>query len=201
MTQHQIINANSAKLSFIDSGSVNLVVTSPPYPMVSMWDELFISQDATIKSDLDAGRGYAAFNKMHKLLNATWRACDRVLADHGFMCINIGDATRTLNTGNFQLYANHVKVIEYFSSLGYSILPGILWHKPTNTPNKFMGSGMYPAGAYITQEHEYILIFRKGVNAPLALQKKLIGRKVRIFGKNAIYGFQTCGVSKARHKQ
>lgn len=25
-----------------------------------------------------------------------------------------------------------------------------------------MGSGMYPAGAYVTYEHEYILIFRKG---------------------------------------
>ena len=29
-------------------------------------------------------------------------------------------------------------------------------------PNKFMGSGMLPAGAYATLEHEYILILRKG---------------------------------------
>ena len=25
-----------------------------------------------------------------------------------------------------------------------------------------MGSGMFPAGAYVTYEHEYILVFRKG---------------------------------------
>jgi hypothetical protein len=25
-----------------------------------------------------------------------------------------------------------------------------------------MGSGMLPAGAYVTLEHEYVLIFRKG---------------------------------------
>jgi DNA modification methylase len=37
-----------------------------------------------------------------------------------------------------------------------------LWRKPTNAPNKFMGSGMLPAGAYVTLEHEYILILRKG---------------------------------------
>jgi hypothetical protein len=43
----------------------------------------------------------------------------------------------------------------------YSVLPPIIWHKPTNAPNKFMGSGMYPCGAYVTYEHEYILIFRK----------------------------------------
>ena len=42
------------------------------------------------------------------------------------------------------------------------MLPDILWRKPTNAPNKFLGSGMLPAGAYVTYEHEYILIVRKG---------------------------------------
>jgi len=37
-----------------------------------------------------------------------------------------------------------------------------LWRKQTNSPTKFMGSGMLPAGAYVTLEHEYILIVRKG---------------------------------------
>jgi len=47
-------------------------------------------------------------------------------------------------------------------NIGFSILPDILWRKQTNAPNKFMGSGMLPAGAYVTLEHEYILIARKG---------------------------------------
>jgi DNA modification methylase len=47
-------------------------------------------------------------------------------------------------------------------SLGFTPLPCILWRKQTNAPNKFMGSGMLPPGAYVTLEHEYILIFRKG---------------------------------------
>jgi len=38
----------------------------------------------------------------------------------------------------------------------------ILWRKQTNAPNKFMGSGMLAPGAYVTLEHEFILIFRKG---------------------------------------
>ena len=42
------------------------------------------------------------------------------------------------------------------------MLPDILWRKQTNAPNKFMGSGMLPAGAYVTLEHEYVLIVRKG---------------------------------------
>ncbi len=160
MTQHQIVTTNSNNLNFIDSGSVNLIVTSPPYPMIKMWDDLFISQDNSIKEDLENCDGHSSFLKMHTLLNETWKECDRVLADHGFICVNIGDATRTLG-GEFRLYSNHSKIIEFFSSLGYSILPDILWRKPSNSPNKFMGSGMYPAGAYVTYEHEYILIFRK----------------------------------------
>jgi modification methylase len=47
-------------------------------------------------------------------------------------------------------------------SLGFTALPCVLWRKQTNAPNKFMGSGMLPAGAYVTLEHEYILVLRKG---------------------------------------
>ena len=161
MTEHSIIIGNSCNMSSIANGSVNLIVTSPPYPMIEMWDAMFTQQDQGIGEDLLSGNGNKAFAKMHALLNKVWLECDRVLADSGFICINIGDATRTLN-GNFQLYSNHTEIINRFLALGYSMLPDILWHKQSNSPNKFMGSGMYPAGAYVTYEHEYILIFRKG---------------------------------------
>ncbi len=46
--------------------------------------------------------------------------------------------------------------------IGLFALPVILWRKQTNAPNKFMGSGMMPPGAYVTLEHEYVLILRKG---------------------------------------
>jgi len=160
-TIHKIIKANSNNLQDISDESVNLIVTSPPYPMIEMWDEQFSIQDSTIYDDLSSGDGLSAFYKMHKILNSVWDECDRVLIPNGFICINIGDATRTIGD-IFQLYSNHTQVINYFSKKGYSILPDVHWRKPSNAPNKFMGSGMYPAGAYVTYEHEYILIFRKG---------------------------------------
>lgn len=161
MTEHQIIHCDSKRMDAIPDQSVQLIVTSPPYPMIELWDGLFIRQDPSIRDDLTAGRPAAAFEKMHRLLDGVWAECDRVLALNGFLCINIGDATRTLN-GTFQLYSNHARVIQFFAGMGYCVLPDILWRKPSNSPNKFMGSGMYPAGAYVTYEHEYILIFRKG---------------------------------------
>ena len=60
------------------------------------------------------------------------------------------------------MYPNHARILNYLLNIGFSALPDILWRKQTNAPNKFMGSGMLPAGAYVTLEHEYILIVRKG---------------------------------------
>ena len=161
MTKHEIIVGNSNNMQPLPDGSINLIVTSPPYPMIEMWDEMYGKQNPAIKEELEAGNGTEAFSKMHELLNKIWIECDRVLADNGFVCINIGDATRTIND-IFQLYSNHTMIINQFVKMGYCVLPDIHWRKQSNAPNKFMGSGMYPAGAYVTYEHEYILIFRKG---------------------------------------
>lgn len=160
-TVHQIYNHNSNNMEMIPDQSVQLVVTSPPYPMIEMWDEMFFEQDKTIRDDFQNNQYNSAFEKMHGVLDNIWKECDRVLCDNGFICINIGDATRTLND-NFQLYPNHARIINTFLKMGYCVLPDIHWRKPSNAPNKFMGSGMYPAGAYVTYEHEYILVFRKG---------------------------------------
>ena len=157
-TTHKIIYGDSRNLNFIDTNSVDLIITSPPYPMIEMWDETFSAMNNKIDNIYD---GIEKFNLMHNELNKVWKECNRVVKTGGFVVINIGDATRTVN-GKFQLYSNHTKIIEYFVNMGFDILPLIIWKKTANSPNKFMGSGMLPCGAYITLEHEYILIFRKG---------------------------------------
>jgi DNA modification methylase len=94
----------------------------------------------------------------------------------GFACINIGDATRTIND-EFQLYPNHSRIISAFQILGLSNLPNIIWRKQTNAPNKFMGSGMLPSGAYVTLEHEWILVFRKGGKRQFKTENEKLRRK------------------------
>ncbi len=180
MTTHTIINSNSNNLSELSDKSVDLIITSPPYPMIEMWDDMFSKQDSEIGEALSCGNGNRAFELMHSVLDDTWKECDRVLKDNGFACINIGDATRTIN-GDFQLYSNHTKIINSFIKMGYSVLPDIHWRKQSNSPNKFMGSGMYPAGAYVTYEHEYILIFRKGGKRVFKGKEKEIRQKSAFF--------------------
>jgi len=148
-TFHKINFSDSTNMSDLKNETVHLIVTSPPYPMIKMWDKLFYDV------------GCQNYDEMHEYLAKTWRESYRVLVDGGICCINIGDATRTIN-GVFRVYPNHARIIEICEKIGFVTLPYILWKKPTNKPNKFMGSGMLPSNAYATLEQEYILIFRKG---------------------------------------
>jgi DNA modification methylase len=159
-TEHHIRFRDARNMRHIAEQSVHLVVTSPPYPMIDMWDGQFARQ-ASIKKALQDQAGTRAFELMHRQLDRVWKEIHRVLIPGGIACINIGDATRTLND-TFALYPNHSRILSHMLGLGFSNLPNILWRKQTNAPNKFMGSGMMPPGAYVTLEHEYILIFRKG---------------------------------------
>ena len=160
-TTHKIIFSDSGRLENIESNSIDLMITSPPYPMIEMWDEIFSKQDQRIAQALKEENGKMAFELMHGILDRVWSEVYRVLKEGGIACINIGDATRKIGE-DFQLYSNHSRIIKHCLEIGFITLPEILWRKQTNAPNKFMGSGMLPAGAYVTLEHEYILILRKG---------------------------------------
>ena len=160
-TEHRIVVGDSRQLEQIDDDSVELVVTSPPYPMIEMWDELFADLNPVVKDRIDEGNGQEAFELMHEELDEVWNELGRVLVNGGIACINTGDATRKVD-GSFRVYQNHSRIIDTFEKLGFEPLPELLWRKPVNSAAKFMGSGMLPPNAYVTLEHEYILIFRNG---------------------------------------
>lgn len=187
-TDHTIHQGDSRDLGFLEDASVQLIVTSPPYPMITMWDSLFTGLDRTIGEAISAERAMEAFQGMHTILDGVWREAYRVLKPGCFLCINIGDAVRTLGD-DFMLYSNHSRIVDGCTALGFHSLPAVLWRKQTNAPNKFMGSGMLPAGAYVTLEHEYILIFRRGGKRQFTEEEKEWRRKSAIFWeeRNSFY--------------
>jgi DNA modification methylase len=160
-TNHRIYFQNAQNLEVLENESVDLVVTSSPYPMIQIWDDVFSQLNPEIKKALENQDGNLAFELMHKELDKVWNEVYRVLKTNGIACINIGDATRSVGK-DFKLYASHARIISHFCKIGFQCLPLIIWTKLTNAPNKFMGSGMLPPGGYVTLEHEYILVFRKG---------------------------------------
>jgi site-specific DNA-methyltransferase (cytosine-N4-specific) len=173
LTEHKIILGNSQKMPELADSSVHLIVTSPPYPMIKMWDDLFGRINPQIaqlwlelKADKREETVMQIYESMHESLAKVWREAYRALIDGGIACINIGDATRTVN-GKFRLFPNHSKIIEHCERIGFITLPYVLWKKPTTKPKykgkgAFLGSGFLPPNAYITLDCEFILIFRKG---------------------------------------
>ncbi len=129
--------------------SVALVVTSPPYPMIPQWDALF------------RAFGAADYRAMHDLLEAAWRECHRLLLPGGILAVVIGDALRS-DGGRFRLWPNHAETLAAGERAGFDPLPYLLWKKPTNKPNAFLGSGFLPPNAYVTLDCEFVLLFRKG---------------------------------------
>ncbi|MWG35615.1 DNA-methyltransferase [Halomarina oriensis] len=166
-TDHEVHVADARTLPLADD-SVDLVVTSPPYPMIEMWDDLFCALNPTVEEALADADGERAFDLMHEALDAVWGELARVLAPGGVACVNVGDATRTLE--EFALYPNGAELAGRLRDQGLTQLPGIRWRKPTNSGTKFMGSGMLPPNAYPTLEHEQILLFRNG--GPRTLEPK-----------------------------
>ena len=171
--QHRIIFGNSQQMFELESGSVQLMVTSPPYPMIAMWDDQFCDSDPKIaefwqKLNLTGAEETVRqiYDAMHHNLAKVWAETFRVLCDGGLAAINIGDATRRIND-RFQLFPNHSRIIEECEKIGFTTLPYILWKKPTTKPSykgkgAFLGSGFLPPNAYVTLDCEFILLFRKG---------------------------------------
>ncbi len=175
-TDHRFYYEDSRDMSEIKNASVDLVITSPPYPMIEMWDKQFAGFNSEIESALQNGDYNRAFEAMHCELDRVWSELFRVMKDGAMACINIGDATRTFNK-RFQLFSNHARIQRKFASLGFDTMPLITWRKQTNAPNKFMGSGMLPVGAYVTLEHEYILLFRKGLKREFPTAEEKLNRR------------------------
>ena len=171
-TYHSLFFANSANMkAAVANESVDLIVTSPAYPMIKMWDDLYGGFNPEIQKALQNNKGDLAFELQHKELDKTWAECARVLKKGGMAVVNIGDAVRSAG-GDFRLYSNRCRISKAFEKLGFKPLPVVLWRKPANSPNKFMGSGVLPAGAYVTLEHEYLLVFRKGAKRLFATKSE-----------------------------
>ena len=81
-------------------------------------------------------------------------------ASGGILGVVIGDALRT-EGGQFRLWPNHAETLTAAERAGFRPLPYLLWKKPTNKPNAFLGSGLLPPNAYVTLDCEFILLFRK----------------------------------------
>lgn len=153
-TYAKIILGDSRSMMEVDSGSVDLVVTSPPY-----WH----LKDYGVPGQIGYGQN------LHEYLQdlyRVWRECFRVLRPGGRLTVNVGDQfARAAIYGRYKVIPLHAEIILQGERLGFDFLGSIIWQKKTtmNTTGgaPVMGSYPYPPNGLVEIDYEFILIFKK----------------------------------------
>lgn len=169
LTTHLIHHGDARDLSFIESESVHLVVTSPPYAALIEYPQ-HASQMGNIQS-------YELFLDE---LDRVWAECLRVLVPGGRVACVVGDVCLSRKkagrhhvlplAGDIQVRARRV---------GFDNLNPIHWLKVSNirleasNSSRFLGKPNLPNGV-VKNDVEHILFLRKpgGYRKPTAAQER-----------------------------
>lgn len=150
----KIIIGDSRAMIEVETESVHLAVTSPPYWHI---------KDYGVPGQLGYGQ---TLHEYLKDLYCVWRECWRVLQPGRRLCVNIGDQfARASVYGRYKIIPLHAEIISQCEDLGFDFLGAIIWQKKT-TMNitggaTVMGSYPYPPNGLVELDYEFILIFKK----------------------------------------
>jgi len=163
-TTHSLYLHDARDMSAVESESVHLVVTSPPY-----WT---LKEYRRSKGQL----GYISdYEEFLSELDKVWGHCLRVLVPGGRLICVVGDVclSRRKNEGRHTVVPLHSSIQEHCRNLGFDNLAPIIWHKIANAAYEvergpsFLGKP-YEPNAIIKHDIEFILMERKpgGYRAP-----------------------------------
>ena len=149
-----IYQADSRGMAETASGSIHLVITSPPYWQI---------KDYGAPGQIGHGQTLHAYLRD---LARVWSECFRVNGPGARLCVNIGDQfARASVYGRYRVIPLHAEIICQCAACGYDYLGSIVWRKKTtmNTTGGavVMGSYPYPPNGIVEIDFEYILLFKK----------------------------------------
>lgn len=149
MTTHSIIIGDSAFMPEINSGSIQFVITSPPYWNLKKYGENGLGPNQ-------------AYSKYLYEIQRVLKEIKRVVEPGRFVAINIGTAVS--NDGMKSINSDIIKMMQ---ELDFTFRKEIIWVKPKGTQGlwqrgvtKFLKSEPYACFFNLNIMHEYILIFQ-----------------------------------------
>lgn len=117
---------------------MDLIITSPPYPGNStMWGDLFKAEN---------------FEAAHSFLSKIWKECICLLRPGCKLCINIANTRRRPMLPN---------VSKLYATIDAEPLGEFIWNKGVGQKGTAWGSYCNAADITLSDQHEYIIIFRK----------------------------------------
>lgn len=167
-TKHRVVLGDARNLQGVSDESVHLVVTSPPYFDLVMYEE----------NDDQLGHlhDYEVFLDQ---LDQVWRECLRALIPGGRLCIVVGDVCRSRRKfGKHEIIPLHADILVRCRALGFEDLATVLWYKIANATTEVGGAGAmlgkpYEPNGVIKNDVEFVLRLRKPgpYRKPTAIQR------------------------------
>lgn len=156
-TTHSLFLADARELSFLEPGSVHLILTSPPYWTLKRYRQS--------EGQMGFIEDYQTFIEE---LERVWRHCYRVLVPGGRLICVVGDVclSRRKNRGVHTVVPLHATIQENCRRIGFNNVAPIIWHKIANARYEVEGGSTflgkpYEPNAVIKNDIEYILMERK----------------------------------------
>ena len=155
-TKHMLYHADARSMDFIEDSSVHLIVTSPPY-----WNLKMYENGRNQLGNIDKYDDFVCE------LEKVWAECFRILMPGGRVVCVVGDIclSRKKN-GRHVVMPLHSDISVSCKKIGFDNLNPIIWHKisnanfEANTKSSFLGKPYEPNGI-IKNDIEFILMQRK----------------------------------------
>lgn len=193
--QATIFIADSRNMAEVESESVDLIVTSPPYWHI---------KDYGVEGQIGYGQS------LHEYLldlSRVWKECFRVLKPGRRLCINIGDQfARAIVYGRYKVIPLHAEIIAQCETIGFDYMGAIIWQKKTKMQTTggavVMGSFPYPPNGIVELDYEFVLLFKKpGEPLPVPQEVKEASRLTRDKWKSFFTGhWQFAGERQVLHE-
>jgi len=195
-TTHRLVLGDARDMSFLDDGSVHLVVTSPPYWTLKRYNDM--------EGQLGHIQDYEEFLDE---LTLVWKECFRLLVPGGRLVCVVGDVCLSRRRfGRHLVMPLHADIVVRCRKTGFDNLNPIIWHKISNASyevesgTKFLGKPFQP-NAIIKNDIEFILMQRKpgGYRKPTAKQMRLSRISKKDFQRCFQQFWHITGASTRKH--
>lgn len=193
----KIFFKNSVNMSEIQSSTVNLIITSPPYWTLKDYE-----------NGDQIGLGSSSYEYYINELNKVWKECVRVLTPDGKICINImpflltGKAARfkrretRLVLGDIEKFMDNTKKMYQFGLY--------IWDKRKIARFSSFGSYPFPPNIFSTYPYEWITVFskkgkREKVSKEIKEKSKITTKEWQDWAINSIWEMQPASAKREKH--
>lgn len=192
----KIYVGDSRNMKEVEDGSVELIITSPPYGKLKDYEN---------EDQIGLNQSYSDYISD---LNDVWKECIRVLGPDGKLCINIMPLLESGNATPFKRRVTHTVIsdIEKFMDATGEMFTFSLyiWDKRKIVRFSSFGSYPYPTNIFSTMPYEWIIVFsKKGkrakVNKEIKEKSKLTQKEWADWAINSFWEMQPAKAKSEGH--